>query len=70
MEADGNGYMTQEEFAQVYSQLFVDDKPERIDEVGVETQVQCSVCGLYRCCLLALSLALAAFFGPPARCPC
>jgi hypothetical protein len=34
MQADGNGYLTQEEFAQVYSQLFVDDKPERIDEVG------------------------------------
>jgi hypothetical protein len=34
LPADGNGQVTKDEFAQVYSQLFVDDAPERIDEVG------------------------------------
>lgn len=32
-DTDGNGLLTQEEFAQVYSQLFVDDTPERMDQL-------------------------------------
>ncbi|KAI3437761.1 hypothetical protein D9Q98_000208 [Chlorella vulgaris] len=32
-DTDGNGNMTKAEFAGVYSQLFTDDAPERIDEI-------------------------------------
>lgn len=32
-DTDGNGYLDPEEFARVYSELFVDDAPERIDEI-------------------------------------
>ncbi|EFN55844.1 hypothetical protein CHLNCDRAFT_145399 [Chlorella variabilis] len=38
-DTDGNGYMTHDEFAHVYSQLFVDDAPERIDEIFAHLDV-------------------------------
>ncbi|KAL4433468.1 hypothetical protein ABPG77_010321 [Micractinium sp. CCAP 211/92] len=32
-DTDGNGLLTQQEFAHVYSELFVDDTPERMDQL-------------------------------------
>lgn len=47
LHADGNGQVTKDEFAQVYSQLFVDDAPERIDEVGSIYSIEVKLNPLY-----------------------
>lgn len=41
---DGNGLLTQEEFATAYAQLFVDDSAERIDEASAQ-RASCCLAG-------------------------
>ena len=47
--ADGDGFITQEHFAQVYGELFVDEAPERIEEVSAGAVVGRSGGGVRRC---------------------